>query len=136
MLLGNLRRSGCGWGTGQGVTPRSAPIAPTQPRFLAEWALNHRLARKRKVVDSDTKEEPFVLRESGSATHHASNTHCEKDRFRPKVRLELGSNEAIKQAVAGNLGLGMISRHAIALAPGDGVLTILPMDNFPIQSRW
>ena len=33
--------------------------------------------------------------------------------FRPDVRLELGSNEAIKESVAASLGLGVLSRHAL-----------------------
>jgi DNA-binding transcriptional LysR family regulator len=99
-------------------------------------SLAHRLAHKRKLSFNDIREEAFILREAGAATRRACNAHFEKHRFQPKVRLELGSNEAIKQAVAGNLGLGVISRHAVAMAPEDEGLAILPLANFPIQSKW
>lgn len=77
-----------------------------------------------------------IVREPGAATRRASNAHFQKHRFLPKVRLELGSNEAIKQAVAGKLGLGVLSQHALATAPEDEGLAILPLDSFPIQSKW
>lgn len=99
-------------------------------------AVDHRLARKRKLTYADIKDEPFILREPGAATRRACNTHFHKNRFSPKVRLELGSNEAIKQAVAGNLGLGVISRHALAASPEDEGLAVLTLDSFPIQSKW
>jgi DNA-binding transcriptional LysR family regulator len=76
------------------------------------------------------------LREPGSGTRHACNAHFEKHRFEPKVRLELGSNEAIKQAVAGGLGLAVVSQHALAATPGDEGLAVLAVETFPIHSNW
>jgi DNA-binding transcriptional LysR family regulator len=98
--------------------------------------LAHPLARKRKLDFSDIADEPFILREPGSGTRRACNAHFEKHRFQAKVRLELGSNEAIKQAVAGGLGLSVISRHALAAAHEDEGLAILRVDSFPIHSKW
>ena len=54
----------------------------------------------------------------------------------PAVRLELGSNEAIKQAVSGGLGLAVISRNTLAARPKDEQLAILDVAGFPLQSRW
>ena len=98
--------------------------------------LSHHLARRRKLGLADIRDESFILREPGAATRRACNAHFEQHRFQPKVRLELGSNEAIKQAVAGSLGLGVISRHAVAMAPEDEGLAILSVASFPIQSKW
>ena len=47
----------------------------------------------------------FILRERGSGTRMAADQHFRSHRFRPDIRLELGSNEAIKEAVAGGLGI-------------------------------
>ena len=53
----------------------------------------------------------------------------------PNVRLELGSNEAIKHSVAAGLGLAVLSRHALEpRANGDGV-TDLKVRGFPAQSN-
>jgi LysR family transcriptional regulator, low CO2-responsive transcriptional regulator len=53
-----------------------------------------------------------------------------------RVRLELGSNEAIKQAIACGLGLSVLSRHTFgpeSIALG---LTILDVQHFPIDRHW
>jgi LysR family transcriptional regulator, low CO2-responsive transcriptional regulator len=98
--------------------------------------LSHPLVRKRKLNFSNIAQEPFILREPGSGTRLACNAHFDAHRFEPKVRLELGSNEAIKQAVAGGLGLAVISRHALAAAHEDEGLAVLSHDSFPIHSSW
>jgi len=63
----------------------------------------------------------------------ATDRHFAKRRFRPDVRLELGSNEAIREAVAGGLGLGVISRHALQVGKD---IRVLDVEGFPISSRW
>ena len=78
----------------------------------------------------------FILREPGSGTRMAVDEHFRKVRFHPKVRLELGSNEAIKEAVAGGLGLGVISRHALHGRVREHGVAILPVAGFPLPSQW
>ncbi|WP_018988353.1 LysR family transcriptional regulator [Aromatoleum toluclasticum] len=85
---------------------------------------------------ADLSVERFILRERGSGTRLACDAHFARNAFVPQVRLALGSNEAIKQAVAGGLGLAVISRHALAARPGDDQLAILDVAGFPVQSSW
>jgi DNA-binding transcriptional LysR family regulator len=82
------------------------------------------------------RQQRFILREKGSGTRMATEMHFRKHRFTPDVRLELGSNEAIKEAVAGGLGLGVISRHALHDTAARKDLTVLEVEGFPILSRW
>ncbi|MDF3035349.1 MAG: transcriptional regulator, LysR family, partial [Paucimonas sp.] len=96
----------------------------------------HRMGGKRKLALKDLADEAFILREPGSGTRLACNAHFVRYRFHPKIRLELGSNEAIKQAVAGNLGIAVVSRHSLPARPEDDALTILRIDDFPIHSNW
>lgn len=77
----------------------------------------------------------FILRERGSGTRMAVDQHFRKHRFKPDIRMELGSNEAIKEAVAGGLGIGIISLHALA-HDKQTELDILKAEGFPIPSRW
>ena len=72
----------------------------------------------------------------GSGTRMATDRHFRKHRFVPDVRLELGSNEAIKEAVAGGLGLGVVSRHALQGRGGLRDIRELSVEGFPISSRW
>ncbi|NBQ39187.1 MAG: hypothetical protein EBU34_05285 [Alphaproteobacteria bacterium] len=56
--------------------------------------------------------------------------------IRPRVKLNLGSNEAIKEAVAGGLGCAVLSHHAVAAYRIDGSIAVLDVEGFPIQSQW
>ena len=50
--------------------------------------------------------------------------------------MELGSNEAIKQAIAGGLGLSVLSRHTLALEGESGLIQPLDVAGFPLHSQW
>lgn len=52
------------------------------------------------------------------------------------ISMELGSNEAIKQAIAGGLGISVLSRHSLALEGEQGPLVILDVQHFPIHRHW
>lgn len=80
--------------------------------------------------------ERFILREPGSGTRMTVDEHFRQARFAPKVRLELGSNEAIKEAVAGGLGLGVISSHALHGRAREHGVAVLPVEGFPLPSQW
>jgi DNA-binding transcriptional LysR family regulator len=98
--------------------------------------IGHPLLSKKKVRRKQLENELFILREIGSGTRLSCNTYFEKHQFFPKVRLELGSNEAIKQAVAGGLGLAIISQHALTHDIEKEGLAILQVEDFPIISNW
>jgi len=53
-----------------------------------------------------------------------------------KVRMELGSNEAIKQAVAGGLGLSLLSLHALKSELARKELVLLDVEGLPIRRSW
>ena len=76
------------------------------------------------------------MREKGSGTRLATDRFFEAQNFEPSSRLELGSNEAIKEAVAGHLGVAVISRHALKDSELDHELCILPVNGTPIPSQW
>ena len=96
----------------------------------------HRLVAAHGLGLEDVRAERFILREQGSGTRLATDEHFRRQKFRPDIRLELGSNEAIKQAVAGGLGLAVLSAHALGDSPArDGVVP-LDIAGFPIESSW
>ena len=98
--------------------------------------VSHPLAGQPDVSLAQLASERFVLREQGSGTRLACDAHFAQHQFRPTVRLELGSNEAIKQAVAGGLGLAVLSNHALGEHLVDESLVILNAETFPIESQW
>jgi DNA-binding transcriptional LysR family regulator len=76
----------------------------------------------------------WILRESGSGTREAADRWLIPHLQELKVDLELGSNEAVKRAVALGLGLGCLSRHAVADAIRQGWLVEVQAP-LPAQER-
>ncbi len=89
-----------------------------------------------KIQLRQLAKERFILREQGSGTRLACDAHFRQQDFQPQVRLELGSNEAIKQAVAAGMGLAVLSQHALGGHTVDQSLNILNVKSFPIHSNW
>ena len=96
----------------------------------------HRLAGAPALALADLQDERFVLRERGSGTRIAVDAHFRAQGFVPSVRLELGSNEAVKESVAGHLGLAVLSVHALGADLAAQGVAVLPVAGFPIPSQW
>jgi LysR family transcriptional regulator, low CO2-responsive transcriptional regulator len=95
---------------------------------------NHPLAKEKNIPIERLGEERFIMREPGSGTRSAVQTLFEKHGVKVKVKLELGSNEAIKQAIAGGLGISVLSRHTLLTDTTE--FSILDVQNFPIKRDW
>jgi len=96
--------------------------------------INHPLAKEKNIPIQRLADEPFIMREPGSGTRRAVQQLFDQHGVSVKVKLELGSNEAIKHAIAGGLGISVLSRHT--LLPDSGDLTILDVEHFPIKRDW
>lgn len=94
----------------------------------------HPLAAKKRIKIDQLQAERFILREKGSGTRMATDAHLRQIGFAPGNVLELGSNEAIKESVEGQLGVSIVSRHALG-AHHEG-LAVLNVQGFPVQSQW
>ena len=97
---------------------------------------NHPLAQQTNISIAQLAGEPFIMREPGSGTRKAVQALLDDHGVKVKVRLELGNNEAIKQAIAGGLGLSVLSCHTLTSAGDTGELTILDVNEFPIERQW
>lgn len=95
----------------------------------------HPLARRSHIALSELAEEHWLLREPGSGTRKAVERKFAERGLTLHPRLELGSNEAIKQAVLAGLGISVLSRQALDLHP-PGQFAILDVEAFPIQRHW
>jgi len=98
--------------------------------------VGHPWAAARRVPRRALDGQPLLLREVGSGTRLATEAYLRTHGLAPAVRATLGSNEAIKHAVAVGLGLAVLSRHALAENPAQDGLAILPVAGFPIERRW
>jgi len=96
----------------------------------------HPLAGQKRIPLARLAEEPFLVREPGSGTRKALERLFADHGLAIKVRMELGSNEAIKQAIVGGLGVSVLSRHTLALDAPMGQLAVLDVVGFPIERQW
>ena len=97
---------------------------------------DHPLAQEKNISLQRIAQEPFILREPGSGTRNSVEDFFAGNRTEISVEMEIGSNEAIKQAVVGGLGIAVLSRYALTLEGTKGPLTILDVEGFPIQRHW
>ena len=77
---------------------------------------------RRAVTVRQLAHASWALRESGSGTREATDRWLASRLAPMRVEFELGSSEAIKRIVAAGLGLGCLSRLAVAEELGDGRL--------------
>jgi DNA-binding transcriptional LysR family regulator len=96
--------------------------------------INHHLAQEKNISLQRLSGEQFILREPGSGTRTAMQKLFDEHGVSLKVKLELGSNEAIKQAIAGGLGISVLSRHTVSTEGSQ--LVILDVEHFPIRRYW
>jgi len=97
---------------------------------------NHPLVGKKNISLEEIAREPFIIREPGSGIRDAMFKAFDGIGMRPAVRMELGNNEAIKHAIAGGLGLSVLSLHTLSLEGTDGPVAILDVEGFPILRDW
>jgi DNA-binding transcriptional LysR family regulator len=110
------------------------PFAPNPLVVMAPR--DHTLVGKKNIALSEIIEYPFIMREPGSGIRDAVLRLFAAQGLRPRVRMELGSNEAIKHAVVGGLGLSVLSLHTLSLEGTDGPVAILDVEQFPIHRQW
>ena len=94
------------------------------------------VAKRLTVPLAELSNSRFILREKGSGTRMAGDQFFSKSRFKPNVRLELGSNEALKESVAGGLGLGLVSSHALHGLVKEHGVSVVAVEGFPLPSAW
>jgi DNA-binding transcriptional LysR family regulator len=110
------------------------PYLPNPLVVLA--ARTHPLAGRRDIRPEELAEYPFIMREPGSGTRMAVESFFAERGLQLKIRMELGSNEAIKQAIDARLGISILSRHTLALEGEKGRLAVLDVQGFPIPWQW
>jgi len=104
--------------------------------LVAVCASSNPLAKQKALALADLAGQRFILREQGSGTRMAVDQCFKRLKFRPDLRLELGSNEAIKEAVAGGLGISVLSSHALHGHAREHGVSVLNVAGFPIDAQW
>ncbi|MFM7332192.1 MAG: LysR substrate-binding domain-containing protein, partial [Brachymonas sp.] len=98
-------------------------------------AKNHPRGGKRSTL-AQLQKERWLMRENGSGTRTVAVQHFMAQDFEPRIAMSLGSNEALKHAVASGLGIGVISRLAFNGSATHAGLVELKVNGFPLQRQW
>jgi DNA-binding transcriptional LysR family regulator len=99
-------------------------------------APGHPLAHEKRIPLKRLQQETFLVREQGSGTRMAMERFFSEQNIRLTTGSEMGTNEAIKQAVQADMGLGILSLHTVALELETGRLAVLDVQSFPIMRDW
>ncbi len=78
----------------------------------------------------------FIFREKGSATRLAMENYLLKNNIKVNRKMELTSNEAIKQAILAGLGVSIMSSIGLRNSLEKEELEIIPLSKLPIITNW
>lgn len=82
------------------------------------------------------QELPLIFRENGSGTRKIMETYLKKQGIHALKKLELMSNEAVKQAIMAGLGYSIMPMIGIKNELKNGQLSIIPRSGLPISTTW
>ncbi|WP_293896231.1 LysR family transcriptional regulator [Flavobacterium sp.] len=101
------------------------------------------LVASKNITSSDKKNigdyllnAPLIYREEGSATRIAMENYFQKQGIQVNMKLQLTSNEAIKQAVMSGLGLSIMPLIGLKNELENESIKIIPVKNLPIVTNW
>lgn len=97
---------------------------------------DHPLVGQKNIPLKRISEERFISREVGSGTRAARKRLFAEHGLEAKTYMELGSSEAIKQAVMAGLGISVVSMHNLRLELDARLLAVLDVEHFPLVRRW
>jgi DNA-binding transcriptional LysR family regulator len=86
--------------------------------------------------DEIFKELPLIFRENGSGTRHTMERFIEGSKISYQKKMELTSNEAVKQAVLAGLGYSIMPLIGIKNELLTNQLKIIPVPGLPITTKW
>ncbi|HEU0289151.1 MAG TPA: LysR family transcriptional regulator [Burkholderiales bacterium] len=97
---------------------------------------DHVLAREKEIPLARFAQEPLLIREPGSGTRLLTEQLFARHGLAPKIRMELGSDEAILEAIQAGLGVSILSRHSFRRPDDHCALAPLDVAGFPLQTHW
>jgi DNA-binding transcriptional LysR family regulator len=135
MILNNQAEIGF---IGKHILNKKLNVEPLwKDRLVLAVPAGHPWHKKGFVTLNEVSKEPFVIREAGSATRKIleeyllKNTDKSLSRF--NIICEMGSSEAVKEAIIAGLGASIISIHAIERELKQEIIIEVPIKDCAIQ---
>jgi DNA-binding transcriptional LysR family regulator len=120
-------------------------VLPTDVNVESEIILENKLFLMGNNLLNDTNslsqksifnQIPMIYREEGSGTRYVMEKFFEKNKIESKMKMQLTSNEAVKQAVIAGLGFSIMPLIGAKNELETKDLQIIPVTGFPIKSDW
>lgn len=109
-------------------------------RLILVAPARHRWAKRGAIDLADLLQERFILREKGSATREVFEKYLKENHSISLSRLnicaELGSSEAVREAVLAGLGVSVLSIHAVERELSFGLLAEIPVTGFSVARKF
>lgn len=109
---------------------------PLMPNRLVLVTNGYQKWPKKVSFDTILDKYPFIFREKGSGTRQVVEQFLQQNGLTIPAKLELTSNEAVKQAVIAGLGCSVMPLIGIRNELKNGDLQIVPMKGLPIETTW
>lgn len=98
---------------------------------------NKKAVSKKEIKTKDVfKELQLIFREKGSGTRQTMENFIERNKLTINKKMELTSNEAVKQALIAGLGFSIMPLIGIRNELNNGDLQITPVRGLPIKTTW
>jgi DNA-binding transcriptional LysR family regulator len=91
---------------------------------------------KNPLSIKDLNTDIFIFRENGSATRLAMERYLVKHKVEVSKKIELTSNEAVKQAIIAGLGISIMPIIGMNDSLQKGDLQILEIKDLPLETNW
>lgn len=119
-------------------------VIPSQLKLESEELMQNKLFIatgsmydiQNKTLVEIADEMPFIFREKGSATRLAMEYFLEDQGFTVRKKMELTSNEAVKQAVIAGLGCSLLPLIGLKNELVNGDLQLLKASGMPLLTKW
>lgn len=92
--------------------------------------------KKNPEAKSLFKDLPLIFREPGSGTRQTMERYISRHHLTVRKKMELTSNEAVKQAVLAGLGFSIMPLIGIKNEVRSGAIKIIPVKGLPIKTVW
>ncbi len=94
---------------------------------------SHRFARAARVKLDELRDEPFIVPTQGSRTRQLVERELKAAGITPNVVMQLMGTEAVKRAVAANLGIGFVSQYAVEREGAPAELKTIAVTGFELE---
>ena len=109
------------------------PLLPNRLHLVGAPSREAQRTGKKDLIFS---QQPLLYRESGSATRNAMESFIQGKNLPVSKKIELTSNEALKQAVIAGLGYSIMPMIGIKNAVDMGDIVLIPYKGLPIKTQW